>query len=209
MLALDAAVADQHKSNATDESLHPAAAEAFGKILHPKKRAYLIALSVSPNLDVAAKLAGISSMTGYLWRNSSKPEDEEFLNAVALAREIAIERAENEAWRRAIDGVEEEVHGSLGSDPNTGKSLGTGVVGVKKSYSDVLMMFMLKGHRPEKYRERFEHSGPNGGPMQVQAVDPRMLSTDTLQRILEEAKQQPALLEAAAVEAEVTDVTED
>ena len=29
----------------------------------------------------------------------------------------------------------------------------------------VAMIFLLKGLRPEKYRERYEHSGPQGGPI--------------------------------------------
>jgi hypothetical protein len=33
-------------------------------------------------------------------------------------------------------------------------------------YSDTLLIFLLKGIRPEKYRERFEHSGPEGGPIE-------------------------------------------
>ena len=36
--------------------------------------------------------------------------------------------------------------------------------------SDVLLIFLLKGLRPEIYRERFEHSGPRGGPVAPSAV---------------------------------------
>ena len=38
------------------------------------------------------------------------------------------------------------------------------------STSDVLLIFLLKSHRPEVYREtvRQEHSGPGGGPLQVE-----------------------------------------
>lgn len=32
--------------------------------------------------------------------------------------------------------------------------------------SDTLIIFLLKGARPKKYRERFEHSGEGGGPIQ-------------------------------------------
>jgi len=186
---------------------HPSLHDAFDKIQDPRKRAYLVALSMTPRLELAAHIAGVSSMTGYLWRRDA---DEDFREAIALAREVAIERAESEAWRRAVDGTVEDIYGSLGSDPNTGKSIGTGVIGQKRVHSDNLMMFMLKGHRPDKYRERFEHSGPNGGPMQVQAIDPRQLSTATLERILEEAKvnQLPANTEEV-VEAEVSQVNRD
>jgi hypothetical protein len=33
-----------------------------------------------------------------------------------------------------------------------------------------MLIFMLKGAKPEKYRERFEHSGPSGGPIPTQAT---------------------------------------
>jgi hypothetical protein len=36
--------------------------------------------------------------------------------------------------------------------------------------SDTLLIFLLKGAMPEKYRERYEHTGAKGGPVQVQVV---------------------------------------
>jgi hypothetical protein len=38
--------------------------------------------------------------------------------------------------------------------------------------SDTLMIFLLKAHRPEVYRDRYQHEyvGPNGGPVQVETV---------------------------------------
>lgn len=38
------------------------------------------------------------------------------------------------------------------------------------SGSDTLLIFLLKGARPEIYRERFEHSGPGGSPLGPSAV---------------------------------------
>lgn len=37
--------------------------------------------------------------------------------------------------------------------------------------SDTLLIFLLKGLRPEKFRERFEHTGPNGGPIETKVID--------------------------------------
>lgn len=37
--------------------------------------------------------------------------------------------------------------------------------------SDTLLIFLLKAHRPAMYRERFEVSGPNSGPMQLQIIE--------------------------------------
>lgn len=37
--------------------------------------------------------------------------------------------------------------------------------------SDTLAIFLLKAHRPEKYRERVEHTGKDGGPLQIEYVN--------------------------------------
>lgn len=37
--------------------------------------------------------------------------------------------------------------------------------------SDTLLIFLLKAHRPAMYREKFEMSGPGGGPMQLQIIE--------------------------------------
>jgi hypothetical protein len=38
-----------------------------------------------------------------------------------------------------------------------------------RDYSDLLMIFLLKAHKPEKYREtrRYEVTGPGGGPVEL------------------------------------------
>jgi hypothetical protein len=42
--------------------------------------------------------------------------------------------------------------------------------------SDTLLIFLLKAHRPEKYRETTKHeiSGPNGGPIEVSDAKERL-----------------------------------
>ena len=66
---------------------------------------------------------------------------------------------EAEARRRAAIGVDEPVF-------YKGK-----VVGHIRKYSDNLLMFLLKAHWPEKFRDNYgvEHSGPSGGPVKVEA----------------------------------------
>ncbi len=59
---------------------------------------------------------------------------------------------EDEAVRRAKDGVEEPVY------------QGGKLVGHVQKYSDTLLIFLLKGAKPEKFRERSQHefSGEDG-----------------------------------------------
>jgi hypothetical protein len=45
-----------------------------------------------------------------------------------------------------------------------------------------LLQFLLKGLRPEVYRERYEHTGKDGGPLAFELVDQ---ARDTLMRKLE------------------------
>jgi len=126
----------------------------FFNILNPKKRAYLTSLVESGgNKFKAAHLAGIHFTTPYTsqWR-----DDEEFQEALrTIAEPAAADRAEDEARRRAIDGVEEPVGWYQGSSGGT-----------VTRYSDTLLIFLMKGANPEKYADRHRHSGGDGPPIE-------------------------------------------
>jgi len=130
----------------------------FDHIRHPKKRAYLAALSETGHKGRASELAGIDRTTPYTrqWL-----EDTEFQECVARAETMAADLMEEEARRRAIDGVDEPVGWYRGR-----------AGGTVRRYSDTLLIFLLKGARPDKYRERFEHSGPGGAPLAVHVYLP-------------------------------------
>jgi hypothetical protein len=121
----------------------------LGSLRHPKKRAFLAALRHTGNVSEAARAARCDRDCYYLWRR----DDEAFRVAAESAMEEASDRLEQEARRRAETGVLEPVfHG--------GKKVGS-----IRRYSDTLLIFLLKGARPEKFRDRMEHSGPGGGPL--------------------------------------------
>ena len=118
----------------------------------PKKQAaFLAELSERGNVRDACTAAGIPRRTAYDWRAA----DPEFAGEWDSALDEAADLMEHEAHRRAVDGTEEPVFGSLGHQ------LGTGEVGRITKYSDTLLIFLLKAARPEKYRERqqIEHTG--------------------------------------------------
>ena len=79
------------------------------------------------------------------------------------AKEIANDRLESECYRRGHDGWEEPVVGRVGKDQD-------GIVTTVRRYSDGLLMFLLKAHRPEKFKDRVaqEVSGPGGGPVKTE-----------------------------------------
>jgi hypothetical protein len=91
----------------------------------------------------ACRAAKVCVKTVYNWRHAD-PGDASFLEAFKQAKILAGETLEAEAIRRAHDGVDEPVY------------QGGRLVGWKRVYSDTLLIFLLKGLMPEKYRERWE-----------------------------------------------------
>lgn len=113
----------------------------FAHIQNPKKRAFLAALVVTGgNKRRAVEGAGIDSSTPYTrqWR-----EDKEFQEALRLAEQMGADLLEAEAVRRAHDGVEEPVGWYRGQ-----------AGGTVRRYSDTLLIFLLKGAKPEKYGDK-------------------------------------------------------
>lgn len=115
------------------------------------ERAFLAAFRDTGNVRLSCDAARVDRATAYA-RRQTHPG---FAAAWDAAREDAADRLEEEARRRAYDGVDEPVFGSLGAGS------GSGEVGTVRKYSDTLLIFLLKGARPEKYREhhRHEHVG--------------------------------------------------
>jgi hypothetical protein len=122
------------------------------------EKAFLAALSETANVSKSCEIARIDRSTAYDHRNSSEAFRQDWDNAL----EVACDGLELEARRRAEEGCKKTIF--YQGEP----------IGEEINYSDTLMIFLLKAHRPEKYREtvRNEHSGPNGGPIRyVKAED--------------------------------------
>ncbi len=116
-----------------------------------KQQAFLDALTLHGNVKEACEASGLPRRSVYDWRDA----DADFAAAWDAALDVAADTMEREAFRRAVEGVDKPVFGSLGS------KMGTGEVGRIREYSDTLLIFLLKAARPEKYRERTEtrHTG--------------------------------------------------
>ncbi len=118
----------------------------------PKKRAeFLKVLSRTGNVTHAARAVGMSRQGVY----DAKYADEEFSKKWDDAVEQAIDLLEIEARRRAFKGTRKPVFFQ-------GRQCGH-----IREYSDSLMMFLIKGKRPEYATERREVSGRDGGPVEV------------------------------------------
>lgn len=93
--------------------------------------------------------AGITYRTFYRW----KRDDETFNEDCKTAETMANDLMEREARRRAIDGFERPIiyQGE--------------VTGEYTDFSDALLTTLMKGNKPEKYKERTQHSGSIGRPL--------------------------------------------
>ncbi len=92
----------------------------------------------------AVEAAGVGRQTHYDWIDA----DEGYRARFEDAKEVAVDALEFEARRRAVDGVQEPV--------GWYKGVAGGTV---TRYSDTLLIFLLKGWRPGRYRDRVELSG--------------------------------------------------
>jgi len=117
------------------------------------KKIFLDALANSGNIRAAADHAGVNRDTVY----THKEKDPKFAEAFASALENACDVMEAEAFRRAVHGVK-KTKGIY----YQGEKIATETT---TEHSDFLLAFLLKAHRPAKFRERYEISGPEGGPL--------------------------------------------
>ena len=109
--------------------------------------AFLTELASSCNVSHAIRAAGVSRATAY----DARTDDAAFADMWAKARAIGAEVLEDEAIRRAHEGWDE---------PITYKGEITDTV---RKFSDTLLIFLLKGAMPDKYRERADHNVNLGG----------------------------------------------
>ena len=109
-----------------------------------KKKAFLAAFRKTGNVRLACEAAEVGRSSHYRWLETDAAYEEAF----ELAKEDAADILEAEAKRRAIEGVLEPV-GFYKGEPG----------GHVRRYSDTLLIFLLKGLRPEVYRERVEVRG--------------------------------------------------
>jgi len=125
------------------------------------KTAFLRAMGACGNVTIAANIAGVSRESAYRHRKTDKA----FAEAWDDARDAACDLIEAEARRRAVDGVDEPVFYKgkplmQGIDrsgkrvpADSPKAIKTVPVTIKR-YSDLLLIFLVKAARPEKYRDR-------------------------------------------------------
>lgn len=126
----------------------------MGDLRHLWTDAFLAHLAECGILTDAAAAAGVDRSTVFRRRQS----DLDFAQAVDEAIDMAADKLEAEARRRAVEGTEEPVY------------QGGQLVGTKRVYSDSLLALLLKGRRKKVFAERIEQTGADGGPVQTRSV---------------------------------------
>ena len=116
---------------------------------------WLARLAETCNVTAACGMAGIGRSTVYDARDNNSA----FAEAWTEAEADAVDNLEAECRRRALDGTRRPVY------------QGGKLVGHVPEYSDVLAMFLLKAHRPQKYRDVHELRGRLGAGVGIRMED--------------------------------------
>ncbi|WP_156173923.1 terminase [Cupriavidus basilensis] len=142
------------------------------KLTPEKLTAFCAALAETCQVGKACKAVDISRQTAYQWRS----EMPDFAAAWDSAMKVGVTALEDEAHRRAFEGVDKplahqgrftylfrevkdadgnpalDYHGLPKMEPVLDEH-GNHKVAAVREYSDTLAIFLLKAHDPEKYRE--------------------------------------------------------
>lgn len=117
-----------------------------------KQTDFLASFSDVASVSKACKKTKLARSTVYEWLKTN----EDFKKRYNEACKVAVAALEDEAIRRAHEGTLRPVF-------QGGKKVGT-----VREYSDTLLIFLLKGLAPEKYKDRVhsEVTGKDGAPIQ-------------------------------------------
>jgi hypothetical protein len=117
-----------------------------------KQAQFLEAYMKLGRVDLATKHVGIPYHLPYCWAREEKSDFKQRWNE---ARDVVAQHLEDSAYKRAHTGVQKPIYqrGVL--------------VDYVREYSDTLTMFLLKGLKPQVYREHvaLEHSGDPEKPV--------------------------------------------
>jgi len=146
---------------------------ALHRVTPKKKAQFLEVLAQTGNVRQAAKAVGFSANRFYVHRRQDPAFAQEWEEAMQQTMDIVLEP---EAIRRAVEGVEKAVY-------YRGEQ-----VGVEREYSDTLLIFLLKGWKAKRYKERREvfHRGAVALLRQLERIG--TMTPDQLQAFLLEVE---------------------
>lgn len=139
---------------------------ATGNKTQRLQASFLKAFVETGTVSAAAEACKINRWNHYEWMKSAEYREQFEQAEIKVCRLL-----EDEAFRRARDGVKDLVLYQGQPVIVDGQPL------YEYKHSDTLLMFILKGLKPERYRDRatFEHTGPDGKPLLTLADVDRLL----------------------------------
>ncbi len=152
------------------------------KLTKRKLDRFLIVLSQKANVTEACEAIGVSNQALYEY----KKEHPTFASKWVSTVDQALDKLEQEAWRRASDGVDKPVH-------YKGERVDT-----IREYSDALLMFLLRGHRPNIYRERPSEAPPTADKPVLNVIETARqvcLTLEVAKQLMERQEPDPVVLE--------------
>lgn len=159
-----------------------------------KQATFLRALGKHGVVKVACRAAGISRTTYKNWRDT----DEDFKAKLPDALDERNDTLEYAAYTQAVEGVPSHVvsqgrivysevpaknaDGTPKLDANGEPVMKRGKPLIERKYAPNLLQTLLKATMPEKYKDRHELTGKDGGPIQTEGllIDTRDLTTEEL-----------------------------
>jgi len=155
------------------------AGETYVRVRLPKdvdwKPIFLEELRKTANTWAALTKVGVKRGTYYRARKLDPAFEQDCKDAL----EDSIDKLKLEARRRAFEGVEEPIlyKGQIvgfwvdqdGNQVRPGAGGAKFIPIMQRRFSDALLMFLLKAHKPGEFREnmRIEHTGAEGGDINV------------------------------------------
>lgn len=124
---------------------------------------FLVILARTGRLMFSAQQAGYKDTT---YVNRVRLEDPKFDQAYKLAMDAASDILEEEAVRRAVEGVEVDVY-------HQGVPVGTRI-----NYSDTLLQFLLKGAKKDKYAQHSKQETTVSGSFGIAILPMAANNTD-------------------------------
>lgn len=152
-------------------------AAALEEQLRPNQRAFLDAFAECGTVSAACRKAGVSSSMPYEWN----VDDPVFSGAFQRARDAHVDAMEAAARGRAMEGWSEPVF-------HNGR-----LVGSKQKFSDSLLMFLLRGERPQKFAAHQVVESHVSGEVVHRAAD-STIQLDAVSKIRELRERREALL---------------
>ncbi len=143
---------------------------AQGAIRAMKERQdrFIQAFTTAGTVGAACRAIDIHRNTYHAWMS----RDPDFVVEMVVAKEEVADMLEAAAIKRATKGVSKNVY-------HRGEKIGTEI-----TYSDVLLIFMLKGLRPEKYRDNYIPSTTDANMVSITTPERQKVVADETMRNL-------------------------